>query len=301
MPIGAAGASLIAAGVGVATTAGNAYATGRMNKKNRKFAEHMYDRQRGAALEDWARQNEYNSPRAQMQRFQEAGLNKNLIYGNISDGPAVRSTSSAEWRGEAPQADPNMGLELAGKYFDMRQKSAQTDMVAKQMSIADAELLLKKAQIDSTKASTEQTIAQTDGTKFDVNLKTQLQQNSLDAADANLKKTMADTKYTLNQDQRAAAQNAQSIKEGVERILRSMAERSKIPLEKQEIMERIKHVRADTRIKNLDADLKQKGIQPHDKLWQRTLMEAFQYYKPASPAEKDAKKFYFPQGGSGKR
>ena len=32
-------------------------------------------------LEMWNLQNEYNSPSAQMERFKEAGLNPNLIYG----------------------------------------------------------------------------------------------------------------------------------------------------------------------------------------------------------------------------
>ena len=53
-------------------------------KKNKELAEiqNQYN------IDMWNRQNEYNSPQAQMQRFQEAGLNPSLIYGQGSAGNA---------------------------------------------------------------------------------------------------------------------------------------------------------------------------------------------------------------------
>lgn len=39
-------------------------------------------------MQNWREMNEYNSPKNQMLRYQEAGLNPNLIYGNISSGNA---------------------------------------------------------------------------------------------------------------------------------------------------------------------------------------------------------------------
>lgn len=42
-------------------------------------------------LEQWNRENEYNSPVAQMARLQEAGLNPNLIYGSTDGGTASHS------------------------------------------------------------------------------------------------------------------------------------------------------------------------------------------------------------------
>lgn len=34
-------------------------------------------------VEMWNRQNAYNTPEAQMKRYEEAGLNKHLIYGQV--------------------------------------------------------------------------------------------------------------------------------------------------------------------------------------------------------------------------
>lgn len=55
----------------------------------------QWHRERRAALEDWHRENVYNSPAAQMQRFQAAGLNPNLIYGQSNTGGSLSSPSIA--------------------------------------------------------------------------------------------------------------------------------------------------------------------------------------------------------------
>lgn len=44
-------------------------------------------------VQDYERQFRDSSPEVQMQRFREAGLNPNLIYGQISDAPSINSTS----------------------------------------------------------------------------------------------------------------------------------------------------------------------------------------------------------------
>lgn len=54
------------------------------NKANRQLAEYEWSKN----LEMWNLQNEYNSPTAQMQRLKDAGLNPNMMYGNISSGNA---------------------------------------------------------------------------------------------------------------------------------------------------------------------------------------------------------------------
>lgn len=53
---------------------------------NKAMAEYQYSKD----LEMWNRQNDYNSPAAQMERFKSAGLNPNLIYGQGSPGNATQ-------------------------------------------------------------------------------------------------------------------------------------------------------------------------------------------------------------------
>lgn len=60
---------------------------------NLSLADHQYSLNR-QAIQDM---NEYNSPRAQMQRLKDAGLNPHLIYGSSPSGAAGTQTQYAEY------------------------------------------------------------------------------------------------------------------------------------------------------------------------------------------------------------
>jgi len=90
------------------------------------------------ALADWNRQNAYNNPKQQMQRYKEAGLNPNLIYNQQNTAQPVRSTDYV-----APQAPDFQGV-LA--------KSAQIKMVDQQTKNAELQNDLINAQITKIRA-----------------------------------------------------------------------------------------------------------------------------------------------------
>lgn len=54
-----------------------------------RMDRYFQDRQNQFNLQMWNLQNEYNSPAAQMRRFEEAGLNPAMMYGNASPGNAM--------------------------------------------------------------------------------------------------------------------------------------------------------------------------------------------------------------------
>lgn len=60
-------------------------------------------------LQLWNLTNEYNSPAAQMKRYQDAGLNPNLIYGqqNVAQSPAAASAFQGRSAGTASKATQN--------------------------------------------------------------------------------------------------------------------------------------------------------------------------------------------------
>lgn len=93
------------------------------NAQNRQFSEKMYDRQRADALTDWDKQNKYNSPSQQMQRYKEAGLNPNLIYGQMSNSAAIRSTDMKHPDFVAPKLQ-NTG-QVMNNYIDLKLKEQQ--------------------------------------------------------------------------------------------------------------------------------------------------------------------------------
>ncbi|QGF19334.1 DNA pilot protein [Antarctic microvirus COCH21_V_SP_16] len=269
MPIGITGATVIAAGIGAATQGANAYATGRMNKKNRAFARESWEIQQAQNLHDWNKANEYNSPRAQMQRFQEAGLNKNLIYGQTHDAAPIRSSSPAEWKGQAAQFDPNAAGNMVGQYYDLKQKSAQTDMVAVQMRNIKAETDLKEAQRLAT-------LAGVDTSKFNLQFKQKMESTSASLLEhqaqltgANIDKTNAATTFTTDQNKRAEKITTQTIMESNQRIATMTLERSKTALEKTNIQANLKLLQNTDTLQKLEINLREKGINPNDPAWQR--------------------------------
>lgn len=83
-----------------ASSVGSGIAGIGQGRKNRKTAERNVDRTIQANKEEaelayqrqvemWNRQNAYNTPEAQMNRFKEAGLNPHLIYGQGNAGNAA--------------------------------------------------------------------------------------------------------------------------------------------------------------------------------------------------------------------
>lgn len=106
-PIIAAG---IAAASGLASNAINLFSQSNANYKSYKYTERLMQYQNFLNQQNWHMQNAYNSPAAQMARYQAAGLNPNVIYGNsqqVSSGNAgeIASVQPSQFRLNAPAMD----------------------------------------------------------------------------------------------------------------------------------------------------------------------------------------------------
>jgi hypothetical protein len=104
-------------------------------------------RNRQNALDDWNRQNEYNSPAAQMQRYKDAGLSPNLIYGQTNTAAPIRSTDMV-----APQIDTK-NVDYITRSQNINQQRLATDLLQKQIEVQDANIRLIDA--NTTKAYSE--------------------------------------------------------------------------------------------------------------------------------------------------
>jgi len=132
-------AGLIIGGIG---QIGNTASTLLTNRAQKNLALQMYNMQRADALADWNRQNQYNSPAAQMQRYKEAGLSPHLIYGQTNVAPPVRSSSADTPRLQAPQMDanlPQMAIQLAAQQQSIKNMEAQEKLIQAQTTKAQSE------------------------------------------------------------------------------------------------------------------------------------------------------------------
>lgn len=78
----------------------------QISRENNAFNERMMNKQDALNYEAWKRQNEYNTPSAQVQRLKEAGLNPYLM---LSNGNQIGTASSANSSSMASASgNPNM-------------------------------------------------------------------------------------------------------------------------------------------------------------------------------------------------
>lgn len=116
------------------------------NHFNRKFAAQQAKLQNQWNIEQWIRENAYNTPAAQMQRFIQAGLNPNLLVGGhqnlAASSPHLESAKDAP-AGVAPQVDPTAALVSAQRdalVSQSRNLEANTALQYKSAEKSDAEI-----------------------------------------------------------------------------------------------------------------------------------------------------------------
>lgn len=126
-------ASTIISGAGMI---GDMIANPIQNKKGRQFAEKMYQKQ----LDDNIR---LNSPRAMMQRYQEAGLNPHLIYGqgNTFDVPRPPSWEPTPFKTGAQNVADSLQ-----NYAAIRSSNAQADLTQQALQLQKQDILLRSLQ-----------------------------------------------------------------------------------------------------------------------------------------------------------
>ena len=137
----------ISAGANLITNRQNINYQENTNALQNKRNLELYNMQRADALSDWDRQNQYNSPSQQMQRFKEAGLNPNLIYGQMTNSPTIRSTEAKAPDYVAPQLKGNAAAEAIMAYQNVQQMQLQNKSVEAQIAESQA----RRQKIESEK------------------------------------------------------------------------------------------------------------------------------------------------------
>ena len=107
---------------GIFSGAGAIASTAMTNRANRQLAEYAYSKD----LEMWHRQNEYNSPQAQMSRLQAAGLNPAMMYG---EGSQAAGQAKEMPKYNAPRMDYTVAVPMIAQtlsaFQDIKVKQAQ--------------------------------------------------------------------------------------------------------------------------------------------------------------------------------
>lgn len=158
-------AALIPLIAAAATAIGGAVTARKQAKENRKLAEYQND----ANQKLLQQQLEYDKPANQMLRFQEAGLNPNLVYGQGTPGnqstplryPDIKTTDYSKLMEAVPVFNQTRLTDSQVQAQDAatRQKYAMTELNRLQARVLEKNPLLDdsgfKAIIDGLKATAE--------------------------------------------------------------------------------------------------------------------------------------------------
>lgn len=282
MPVDPLTASaLIAGGSALLGGGANAIAQGNLNRRNRRFAVNMYERQLRDQRANWDLQNAYNSPEAQMQRYRDAGLNPALMYGQGNSGNASPiqgadvqnpQTRSPEW-GNMISAPATAYLSTM---YDLDMKAAQTSNVRAQNTVILLEALLKARDVEKRGLDIERG-------RFDLQFDRELRDVSADAKREALRQLQAQVQMTLDENERRALQVSTSVQEAGERMAnlrenrlnmriqrtKDQAEIGRLTAERDRIRQSIALMQKDGVLKDLDIELRRQGINPQDPMWAR--------------------------------
>lgn len=244
MPLGSA---IVAAGAALAGDAANAAFTGARNRK-------AYER----SVEFWNMQNAYNDPQRQMERFKNAGLNPNLIYGNgtstTAGPPSVPSV-------EAPQVNLPRAV---SSYFDTQTRSAQIDNLKAQNTVLLEEAALKRAQTNATNAVTPLR-------EFDLGFKTEMRDTNADYRKEELRSKQLGNTFQSVKNYYQSAREQVTLDSIAQDVVRKEAETGRIKLDSQRLDQVIDLIRKDNDLKAQELELRRQGITSHDEIYWRVL------------------------------
>ena len=120
------------------------------NQKNREYNMMLARQQNQWNLEQWQRENDYNSPTSQMARLREAGLNPDLMYGQGTTG---NSFSSPEMTSGAPSEPNDMSAMLSKRSFGQTMQQILDKEQQRRMNEAQIEAIRATAREKNTNAN----------------------------------------------------------------------------------------------------------------------------------------------------
>lgn len=259
--------ALISAGGSTANNFLNMGASWIRNRNQRRFTEHMYNRQYQDSIRFWNMQNEYNSPANQAARMEAAGFNKLLPFlkGGSGTQPAAPLSPPKSLNMDYKQPTFDLGIDNALSHmYSFEQKRAGIDNMKAQTTAT-----LAAAALTGVKSIREQKGVEKD--EIALKYLDQIQQNTLESLTASINKVNAETKYTLDRNDREQIMNSHNAAQAVENIALTKARQKLTGSELKHVEEKIKLARKEGVLKNWHIRLSEKNMTDRDNILYRTV------------------------------
>ena len=228
---------IIGAAGSLASSAFNIGSQAGMNKKNRQWHEKMYGRQFSDNLRLWEMQNEYNHPANQWKRLEEGNINPKWFYAKGGD-PGMAGAATGGSPGspttQAPRSE-NPGLAwITGKRLEMEESR-----VAAQNHLDYAKAL---------------------GQNISNRFADAVNAVSLEGMRLSNAKLGVDMQVTRNRDEREAYTTAQNLEIGMQKIINMREQHAKTIQERENLKEAKIAIQKSNALKQLEINLRRKGI-----------------------------------------
>lgn len=256
--LGGLGGGLLQTVSNIFTNRQNVSAQEDINKRNIEATRAANDLSRQWSLDDWNRQNAYNSPLQQMNRLREAGLNPALVYGNGAQAATamVKTPTASAPTQEAPRMAPVQTPDIGsviGQYYqlqslqaDVENKKAQNRLLNQEYDLRSLDFGLKDLKqrtgefslgqstrmadvsFETAVARKENILANTDLTKarsaqlpLDYQLRVQQLKLMKAKTSAEIQRTMADTMLKVYQRSDMAPAQLEKMKAEISNLYKS--------------------------------------------------------------------------------
>ncbi|MCT4124980.1 hypothetical protein HZP69_00670 [Elizabethkingia anophelis] len=249
------------------------------NSSNKKIAREN----REFSLEMWNRNNEYNTPLAQMQRLKEAGLNPNLMYGQGTTG---NSSAPAKADGANPTQYKLNFLEAAQLHQQQKLNEQSIQLQKSQTELNHAQAQKVNAETANTHANTQnitETMHFNRESRPKILQKYDLENQSISLSNENLNKINAKIEADINQIKANTSLTARQTEV-------AKASLGKIMIESQNALKQGQSIDLNNVEQRFKNDLWRKGINPsstganglidwlRNNVLQKIYNEAYKYY-----------------------
>ncbi|AXH73190.1 MAG: DNA pilot protein [Microviridae sp.] len=234
------------------------------------FNKFFGNQQHAQSIDDWNMQNAYNSPKAQMGRLKDAGLNPNLVYGQLQNGNAP----------QVPQQAPSK-VNLEGIYSQAISLANQNKQIEQTVENLKTNQQLMQANIELSKANTELRGSQGADLQSRISnrdiltpYQVQLSKSNIAKADADVMLKGISGKFQLDENERRQALTQSNLARSLETILNMRRDRARTDADILRIQQQTKNMVSQKELFDLDIALQKKGIQKSDPAYMRILTRA---------------------------
>lgn len=154
----------------------------RENQAIREYNLNLAKKQNQWSIEQWIRENQYNTPTEQLKRTKAAGLNPDLLYGNgtlqnvAASSPTMTAGAAGTPMDWSPMAAKKTALDMALQRAQIENINADSEQKRSSANNLDVDSSLRQYFSDKQYEELEQRIAESKS-REDANLSTTLNNN----------------------------------------------------------------------------------------------------------------------------